>query len=282
MGYFKAYAGPLLLYALFFGQTAQIRIQDEWAHEAYTIDNMPVGVAIPLSVRSTVEKVILDMVETHIMPPDMTSFSDFDFFMEATALSELLNGKAISQFEALSSVGRYYEDCVLKGIATVFVNESAYYRSGNLLTDSYMPWGVYLRKWSTGMAQARALAVSDAHRTGPGEEWSQSATKHEGFQSAMQRTNSAWQSLSATQTRMAETQATFSASAGKNINTGTLLAVTSRADLERMAMPLGMTRLHGELHRGVNAIDSLRIAANADTASLMWQAEKVISGPRAR
>ena len=132
------------------------------------------------------------------------------------------------------------------------------------------------------MAQARALAVSDAHRTGTGEEWSQSATKHEGFQSAMQRTNSAWQSLSATQTRMAETQATFSASAGKNINTGTLLAVTSRADLERMAMPLGMTRLHGELHRGVNAIDSLRIAANADTASHMWQAEKVISGPRAR
>ena len=78
------------------------------------------------------------------------------------------------------------------------------------------------------MAQARALAVSDAHRTGTGEEWSQSATKHEGFQSAMQRTDSAWQSLSATQTRMAETQAAFSASAGKNINTGTLLAVTSQ------------------------------------------------------
>lgn len=765
LGYFKAYAGPLLLYALFFGQTAQIRIQDEWAHEAYTIDNMPVGVAIPLSVCSTVEKVILDMVETHIMPPDMTSFSDFDFFMEATALSEVLNGKAISQFEALSSVGRYYEDCVLKGIATGFVNESAYYRSGNLLTDSYMPWGVYFtevvnkdgtrevmtckaaytRLWGTvkdeaqsvgpaGMAdylsslfggrhknvadtvmamnslastlfpgyqstsealfqqtfmmnglqsslarsnpqmlsaisqaevsqatgiaaassvylkkapklrammklvivgmlpliagfflaqsgqpflhwcagllsvslwlpimaiikatyvasavnelqgmilssggvtlpnklrlmswitdtstvagtlaftiptfaammlqmmvprlamavggmvlaakgsegfaqrsgmqalqgaersareleldkingifleagdthlarnkemnrlmsehdnvafgrntgtspmqyngtrttaiegqgytiqggldakvsnslqqsvakqqamlhsahasagysfamgqgtsrgqseferweqgmdesqqhqysdvkqtlsgitervakshgfegeqtaqaqrvlsagvyagvdfssdkqafgavfeaftgakagmgargqfnaavqtgeserakvatqeivdalsdnkeissytQARALAVSDAHRTGTGEEWSQSATKHEGFQSAMQRTDSAWQSLSATQTRMAETQAAFSASAGKNINTGTLLAVTSRADLERMAMTPGMTRLHGELHRGVNDIDSLRIAANADTASLMRQAER--------
>ena len=143
LGYFKAYAGPLLLYALFFSQTAQIRIQDEWAHEAYTIDNMPVGVAIPLSVCSTLEKVVLDMVETHIMPPDMTSFSDFDFFMEAAALGEVLNGKAISQFEAVSSVGRYFDDCVLKGIATGFVNESAYYRSGDLLTDSYMPWGVY-------------------------------------------------------------------------------------------------------------------------------------------
>ena len=143
LGYFKAYAGPLLLYALFFGQTAQIRIQDEWAHEAYTIDNMPVGVVIPLSVCSTVEKVVLDMVETHIMPPDMTSFSDFDFFMEAAALGETLNGKAISHFEALSSVGRYFDDCVLKGIATGFVNERAYYRSGDLLTDSYMPWGVY-------------------------------------------------------------------------------------------------------------------------------------------
>ena len=74
MGYFKAYAGPLLLYALFFGQTAQIRIQDEWAHEAYTIDNMPVGVAIPLSVRSTVEKVILDMVEKNLSVPLQTVF----------------------------------------------------------------------------------------------------------------------------------------------------------------------------------------------------------------
>lgn len=63
--------------------------------------------------------------------------------MEAAALGEVLNGKAISQFEAVSSVGRYFDDCVLKGIATGFVNESAYYRSGDLLTDSYMPWGVY-------------------------------------------------------------------------------------------------------------------------------------------
>lgn len=143
LGYFKAYAGPLLLYGLFFRQTAQICIQDEWAHEAYTIDTMPVGGVIPLSVCSTVEKVILDMVETHIMPPDMTSFSDFDFFMEAAALGEVLNGKAISQFEALSSVGRYFNDCVLKGIATGFVNESAYYRSEDLLTESYMPWGIH-------------------------------------------------------------------------------------------------------------------------------------------
>ena len=122
--------------------------------------------------------------------------------------------------------------------------------------------------------QARSLAISDAHRTGTGEEWSQSATKHEGFQSAMQRTDSAWQSLSATQTRMAETQAAFSASAGKTINTGSLLAVTTRADLELMAMPPGMNRLHGELHRGVNDIDNLRIAANADVTGLMRSSEK--------
>lgn len=143
LGYVKAYAGPLLLYCLFFGQTAQIRIEDEWAHEAYTIDSMPVGVAIPLSVCSTIEKNITTMVETYITPPDTTSFSDFDFFMEAAALSEILNGKAISQFETLSSIGRYFEDCVLKGISTGFVNESKYYRSEDLLTDSYMPWGVY-------------------------------------------------------------------------------------------------------------------------------------------
>ena len=90
----------------------------------------------------------------------------------------------------------------------------------------------------------------------------------------MQRTDSAWQSLSATQTRMVETQAAFSASAGKTINTGSLLAVTTRADLELMAMTPGMNRLHGELHRGVDDIDNLRIAANADVTGLMRSSEK--------
>ena len=143
LGYGRAYAGPLLLYCLLFIPTAQLRIQDEWSGGAYSVDKMPIAVAIPLAVSSTIEKSLLDMVEQYVTPPNATSFRDFDFFMEAAALGEILNGKSISNFETLGSIGRYYDDCVLKGISTGFVNESRYHRSGRLLIDSYMPWGVY-------------------------------------------------------------------------------------------------------------------------------------------
>ena len=123
--------------------TAQLRIQDEWSGGAYSVDKIPIAIAIPLAVSSTVEKSLLDMVEQYVTPPNATSFRDFDFFMEAAALGEILNGKSISNFETLGSIGRYYDDCVLKGISTGFVNESKYHRSSRLLVDSYMPWGVY-------------------------------------------------------------------------------------------------------------------------------------------
>lgn len=143
IGYGKAYAGPLLLYCLLFIPTAQLRIQDEWSGGAYSVDKIPIAIAIPLAVSSTVEKSLLDMVEQYVTPPNAISFRDFDFFMEAAALGEILNGKSISNFETLGSIGRYYDDCVLKGISTGFVNESKYHRSSRLLVDSYMPWGVY-------------------------------------------------------------------------------------------------------------------------------------------
>ena len=143
IGYGKAYAGPLLVYCLLFIPTAQLRIQNEWGGGAYSVDKMPIAIAIPLAVSSTVEKSLLDMVEQYVTPPNATSFRDFDFFMEAAALGEVLNGKSISNFETLGSIGRYYDDCVLKGISTGSVNESKYHRSSRLLIDSYMPWGVY-------------------------------------------------------------------------------------------------------------------------------------------
>ena len=143
LGYGKAYAGPVLLYALLFLPTAQLRIEDQWSREAYTVDKVPVALAIPLSAVSVIEKNIVDLVDKHITPPNAPSFAQFDFFLEAVALGEILNGKVMHNYETLATIGRYYEDCILKGISTGFVNESSYYRSGQLLIDSYMPWGIY-------------------------------------------------------------------------------------------------------------------------------------------
>lgn len=143
LGYGKAYAMPVLLYALLFIPTAQLRIQDEWSKEAYTVDKVPVALALPLAASTILERNFVELVDKHIIPPNVPSFAEMDFFLEAMALSEVLNGKTIHNYETLASVGRYFEDCVLKGIATGFVNESAYYRSGQLLIDSYMPWSIY-------------------------------------------------------------------------------------------------------------------------------------------
>lgn len=143
LGYGKAYAMPVLLYALLFIPTVQLRIEDQWSKDAYTVDKVPVALALPLAASTILEKNFVDLVDKHIIPPNSTSFAQFDFFLEAMALSEVLNGNTIHNYETLATVGRYFEDCILKGIATGFVNESAFYRSGQLLIDSYMPWSIY-------------------------------------------------------------------------------------------------------------------------------------------
>ncbi len=162
-GYAKAYAGPLLLYAAFFSQTATVNIQDEWSHEGFSVNGLPVAVALPLYVSTTLEKSMVDMVERHIIPPNMTKFEDFDFFMEAAALSEVITGKAASSYEVLANIDRYYEDCVLKGIATGFVNPAVYYRSADLLTDTYMPWGIYFTEIIMPDGTNRVLSCADAY-----------------------------------------------------------------------------------------------------------------------
>jgi hypothetical protein len=85
--------------------------------------------------------------------------------------------------------------------------------------------------------------------------------------------DSAWQSLSATKTAIEQRQSSLSATGGRSINTGDLVAVTSRGDLELMAHNDGMTRLRSAFDRGVNNIDDLRIAANADMSSLLRAAD---------
>lgn len=143
LDYLKSFAGPLLVYAAFFIPNVTLNIQDEWKNTGYSVDNIPIIIALPLSFTSTLEKSLLDIVTDHMMPPNMTEFKDFDFFMEAAALNDIVTGKIISNYELIQSIGRYFEDCVLKGISTGYVNEREYYKSSDLLLSTYMPWGIY-------------------------------------------------------------------------------------------------------------------------------------------
>lgn len=122
-------------------------------------------------------------------------------------------------------------------------------------------------------SQTRSETLSEAQRMGTGQDWASRASRQESFTTQMQTVDSAWTGLSATKTSMAQQQASLSANAGRNINTGDLIAVTSRGDLEIMAMDSGMARLRGALDRGVTTIDDLRIAANADMSTLLRQAD---------
>jgi hypothetical protein len=122
-------------------------------------------------------------------------------------------------------------------------------------------------------AKNRSLAIGESHKYGTGDEWRDSSSRQESFQDSMQRVDSASHSLSATRTAIDQRQSSLSATGGRSINTGDLVAVTSRGDLELMAHDEGMTRLRGAFDRGVNTIDDLRIAANADMSSLLRAAD---------
>lgn len=163
MGYFRAYTAPILLFHFFLAQPAQLRLEDQWANEAYSVDDIPIAIALPLHVTSSLEQIFVELVDTHMSPPVSTSFREFDFFLEAAALSEVLNGQALGNIELQSSISQYYEDCILKGMSTGFVSEASYYKSSNLLLDSYMPWGVYFTQVYPENQPAQVMTCEEAY-----------------------------------------------------------------------------------------------------------------------
>ncbi len=163
LGYCKAYTLPLFLFFLFFAQTSTIHLQDEWSEEVYSVDNVPIVIALPLHVTSTVEKIFIDLVDEHMTPPTSTSFKEFDFFLEAATLSEVMNGQAFDNFEIQSSIGQYYEDCVLKGVATGFIDDSKFYRSSDLLTALDTSYNIYFTTVYNKDAEPEVMTCSQAY-----------------------------------------------------------------------------------------------------------------------
>ncbi len=163
IGYLKAYGLPILLFCLFFAQTVTIHLQDEWSEEAYSVDNVPIVIALPLHVTSTIETIFVNLVDEHMTPPTSTSFKEFDFFLEAATLSEVMNGQAFDNFEIQSSIGQYYEDCVLKGIAGGFIDESKFYRSPDLLAELHTPYNIYFTTFYTKDAEPEVMTCSQAY-----------------------------------------------------------------------------------------------------------------------
>jgi len=163
--YTKAILVPLLLYSAFFVQTVDLHLEDQWNHDAYTVSNVPAALGVPLHLVSTIEAIFVDLVESHMMPPDATSMQEFDFFMEAAALGEVLSGQAFKEYELTMSVAQYYDDCVLQAISSGYMNETGFYRSEDLLTDANVPFPAFFTTVTGSDGSSTVMTCAQAYTT---------------------------------------------------------------------------------------------------------------------
>ena len=130
----KGIIAPILIYCAVMSATVNVNIVDNYyPSESYTVDDVPLGLALPLQLVSVIETNLIDEVDTHLNPVNYNfKFQDWGFLGHIQGLSEVNSGEIVGNDRILSTVSDFIQNCVLHGISNGDLVASDITNSGNL------------------------------------------------------------------------------------------------------------------------------------------------------
>jgi hypothetical protein len=130
---------PAILYAIIFSSRVDVNIIDDYTGLAETVDDVPLGLALPLVACTSMEKILLDVIEDKIEKPSVPSFSKVGYFGDLIGINYLNKELIIDDFNLLNTISAYTENCVYHSAT----KSSEIVRSPDLLSSISTPYDIY-------------------------------------------------------------------------------------------------------------------------------------------
>lgn len=142
----KGIAAPALVYYAILVPKVDVQIIDDFTHETYNVDDIPLGIGLSLQVTSTLEKLMREMADDYLQPPNGPEFAQWDFMGHVRSMDLLLQQQISLNDDLYHTVADYVQNCVLHAIANGDLTGSTIANSPNLMDTMALDYDVFLTK----------------------------------------------------------------------------------------------------------------------------------------
>ena len=125
---------PIVMYTACIGAKAKVNITDMYSNEVFTISNLPLGLALPLSISSHIEWGLTKIIDEKVTPVSAPSFKEVDFMGHARLMEHLNNPNLYVSPHVVQSLTSYGRDCMLPALANGLITFTELRTSGTLST----------------------------------------------------------------------------------------------------------------------------------------------------
>lgn len=133
LSYLRQIFLPFVLYVMLFSAPTTLNLMDEFSGENYSVNNVPAGVALPISFSTMIEKAFVDIIDSQVSPPDTPKFKEVDFFGHARLMGEVATSDLWLDAPLHQTLIAYYENCILPMMANGTMQPQTIKNSPNLL-----------------------------------------------------------------------------------------------------------------------------------------------------
>ena len=176
LSYLRQIFLPFVLYVLIFSAPTTLNLMDEFSGENYTVNNVPAGVALPISFSTMIEKAFVDIIDNQVAPPDTPKFKEVDFFGHARLMGEVATSDLWLDAPLQQTLVAYYENCILPMMANGSMLPQTIKNSPNLLdavasshgsffTPVYTSTGQSIKTCADAYAEFKGTAQAKASST---------------------------------------------------------------------------------------------------------------------
>lgn len=137
---------PLALYMALIGTKVKLNIHDEYTMENFTLDNVPFGLAAPLSVSSHLEMGLTELIDDNVRPATDPSFFTVDFMGSARMISNVSNSNLYMVPHLSKTIAEYGRYCVIPAMAANDITYDQLQREPDLASYLNLGYQVYFSK----------------------------------------------------------------------------------------------------------------------------------------
>jgi hypothetical protein len=134
-----AFFFPLSLYTALITTKSKLNISDEYTMESFSLDNVPFGLAMPLSVSSHLEMGLTELIDNNVRPATSPSFFTVDFMGSARMMSAVTNSNLYNVPHIIKTIAEYGKNCVIPALAAGDITYDQIQRESDL--TSYLNLG---------------------------------------------------------------------------------------------------------------------------------------------